>query len=225
MSQLHSHVDQLFRGYKQTKQIAELKEEILSNLEAKAADLISTGMPHTEAIRKSIASIDHVDFLMDGRKRIRLLPYSLELLQIALLYVLVAWVITIPLAMLGKGIVLNTLLLVIVIIAGLLFLILQFNKKWVTHGILTTYHYKGALRLRRLAWLLWSLFVILMTLNTTALQFGSNLWFSRPVTLSGPYQFAIVGVRYALPFISIIIPLLIHASLRLAPKYEAGDAQ
>ncbi|UVI30135.1 permease prefix domain 1-containing protein [Paenibacillus spongiae] len=225
MSHIHNHVDHLFRGYRQTKQVAELKKEILSNLEAKAADLMAAGVPQSEAIRQAIASIDNVDFLMDGRKKIELLPYCLELVQIALLYMLVAWVATIPLGLLGRLGQLNFFLLVIVIVAGLLFLALLFGKKMINRRIVSTYNYKAALRARRLAWLLWGLYILLMTLNTTALEFGSNLWFSRPVSISGPYQFAVLGIRYALPFISIVIPLLIHASLKLVHKYEAGDLQ
>ncbi|MDR0270460.1 hypothetical protein [Paenibacillus sp.] len=41
MNPLQEHVEKLFAGYNPTRQVRELKDEILSNLEAKVAELAS----------------------------------------------------------------------------------------------------------------------------------------------------------------------------------------
>ena len=71
--------------------------------------------------------------------------------------------------------------------------------------------------------MLWALYMFVTTLATTAVFFGSNLWFSRPIHIDGPYQFSLLMIRYALPFISILLPLLARDSFRLIEKYEVGE--
>lgn len=59
-------MDHLFRKYQPTKQIQELKVEILSNLEAKVADLTASGMAYRDAVQQvkdSIRSIDNWIYL------------------------------------------------------------------------------------------------------------------------------------------------------------------
>lgn len=64
MHRISKHVDRLFAKYKEDQQIKELKEEIIGNLEAKVADLISRGIQQDEAIKIAIESIDSVDNLI-----------------------------------------------------------------------------------------------------------------------------------------------------------------
>lgn len=222
MNPLKSHVEHLFSGYKENKQIKELKEEILSNLEAKVADLTVDGMEYNQAVIMATRNIDSVDDLIDGNKKVYSNRFKLEFIQIALLYSLIAWIVTIPLGILNISTVINTFLLIIVFMIAILFLILNTQKKISYLNKITIYNMNTWIRFRKIAWLIWGLFMIAAILGITAIHFGSNLWFSRPISISGPYQFAVIVVNYALPFISIIIPLLINTSLKLIHKYEVG---
>jgi len=43
----------------------------------------------------------------------------------------------------------------------------------------------------------------------------SNLWFSRPIKIDGPYNFALMLARYFTPLVTIVLPLSINS----LPKY------
>lgn len=53
MHSLQIHVEKLFAKYKSSRQIEELKWEVLSNLEARVADLVADGMPLEQAVKKA----------------------------------------------------------------------------------------------------------------------------------------------------------------------------
>jgi len=69
---------------------------------------------------------------------------------------------------------------------------------------------QSAFKAKKISWIMWLLFIVVYTLFTTAIQFGSNIWFSRPVIITGPYQFVEIAIRYGIPLISIIIPLILN---------------
>lgn len=63
-----------------------MKYEVLSNLEAKLQDLTDSGMEYSKAVNKAIASIDNIDYLIDGNRQVYVNKYKLEYIQIILLY-------------------------------------------------------------------------------------------------------------------------------------------
>ncbi len=225
MNSLERYVNSLFKGYKNNEEIMELKAEILSNLEAKVADLQAKGTDYDQAVKLASENFDsdNVDSLIDGNKKIYVNRYKLEFLQLAFLYVLVAWIVTIPFRIAGMGIVLNGLLLIAAIVVGAVFYILNAKKKSGYNDATSFYNIKSAMRYKKVAWLVWGLFVITTTVSITAIQFGSNIWFSRPIGVSGPYQVALLVIRYALPFVSIIIPMLFSTCPKLIDKYKVGE--
>ncbi|GGH18355.1 permease prefix domain 1-containing protein [Paenibacillus segetis] len=224
MNELQMYVDRLFRRHKNNKQTNDLKAEILSNLEAKVADLTSGGMEYKQAVKVATENIDSVDFLLDhGNKKIYFTRYLTELLQIALLYCLIAWIVTIPLRIIGEGIVLNGVLFIIFIIVGALFLIFRFIKANRFVNMTFTCDQDAIKRNRNLIWFIWILFITVWTLGNVAIDFGSNIWYSHQIKIGGPYQFAVLAIRYALPFVSVIIPMLFQASVKLIAKYEVGS--
>lgn len=70
MNRLKEHVDRLFSGYKESSQIRELKDEILSNLEAKVADLTSNGMEYHQAVSITVEQFNQIDGLIDDHKKV-----------------------------------------------------------------------------------------------------------------------------------------------------------
>ncbi|MFF2530155.1 permease prefix domain 1-containing protein [Brevibacillus sp. NPDC058079] len=223
MESLQHYVDQLFQKYRGSKQIEELKWEVLSNLEAKVADLVADGLSLDEAVKKAKANLPSIDSIVGERRQVYIFLLVQELLQLGLLYVLIAWIVTMPLRIWGMGIFLNYSLFAICILIGIVYLILLGINRPASSHHLTSMNVRFAFLLRKTGWMLWALYIVGTLVFTTALYFGSNLWFSTPVNLTGPYQFANVVVSYALPFLSILIPLWLHAIPRLILKYDAGE--
>jgi len=223
MDSLKNHVDGMFSKYKESKQIRELKYEVLSNLEAKLQDLTGNGMEYNEAVNKAIASIDSIDYLIDGNSQIYANKYKLEYIQIGLLYSIIAWILTIPLGVIGLGIAWNTIFFIISITLGIWYFTLNKKRDSEFFERKSFINLEAAVKVRKSAWIIWVLYIIVYTLFTTAVHFGSNIWFSRPVNISGPYQFAVVAIRYLLPLITMIIPLILNRAPKLILKYEVGE--
>lgn len=213
------HVDFLFRKYPINKHIKELKEEILGNLESKKADLIAEGLDEDTAVTQAKQSITTIDYLIDGNRRIYINQYMVELLQWVLIYLLVSWIITIPLQIGIEGNTLSFFLFCIAIIVGVIYLTRSKNDLSATKYVNTASFVKW----KKYVWIIWGLFFLAATLYTTALNFGSNIWFSRPIYINGPYQFAIVAIKFILPIVTIQIPLLVNKAFKLLDKYEVSD--
>ncbi|WP_411502510.1 permease prefix domain 1-containing protein [Brevibacillus centrosporus] len=222
MDKIQQHVDRLFRTYKGSKQAQELKQEILSNLQARVADMTMSGVSREAAISSAIANIPSIAHLLDEKPRVFLYRFWVEWVQRVLLFTLIAWIVTMPFRFVGNGTGSNTLLMFIAlgigIVYGGLLLLKRYDRK--TGGM----NVQAALRLRKIGWLLWVLLMGVSLFYTTALHFGSNLWFSRPIHISGPYQFANVAIDYLKPFVTLLIPLALHMVPKLLMKYEVGEA-
>ncbi|WP_068787150.1 permease prefix domain 1-containing protein [Paenibacillus phocaensis] len=224
MNPLQKHVDRLFAGYPATGRIRELKEEILGNLEAKTADYMAGGMNYEQAVQAATASLTRIDGLIDENPQIYVNRYRLELLQKVLLFTLILWIFTIPLRMIERT-PLSYLFLALVLLLGCLYLIL--NALWRGRALEVTAprNIPIARRRSRLVWLLWGLFIVITVLGITALRFSSNIWFGYQVKIGGPYQFAVLGIQYAKPLLTILIPLAFQASATLISKHEAGEPE
>lgn len=222
MNPLQKHVEKLFSGYPPTRQVRELKAEILSNLEAKAADLTAEGMEYAQAVEAAKANMTSVEGLLEEQASYDISKYRTAMLQTALLYCLIAWIITIPMRLFRVAENLSLLLPLIALVLGLIYL--SVRGAATGDAVKTSrFNHAAAALSRNLAWMIWGLFFLTMTMYTTALHMGSNIWFGRPLHLSGPYQFGVLAANYAWPLVTIIIPLLFSASLRLKIKYEAGS--
>ncbi|GIO32537.1 MULTISPECIES: permease prefix domain 1-containing protein [Paenibacillus] len=221
MNPLREHVEKLFAGYKQTRQVRELKEEILGNLEAKVADLTAEGMEYGEAVKAAKAGMASVDGLIEGQMHYDAAKYREELMQTALLYCLIAWIVTIPMRLVGVAGQLSLLLPLIALLLGIIYLIVRGSATGENRRN-ETWDQAAAERSRKLAWIVWGIFVLAMTASTTALHMGSNIWFGRPLHISGPYQFGVLAANYVWPLVTVIVPLLFNASVRLKYKHGAG---
>lgn len=224
MNPLQKHVDRLFAGYPATARIRELKEEIAGNLEAKAADFMAGGMDYEQAVKAAVSSLPHIDGLIDDHREIYINRYRLELLQQVLLYALIVWIITIPMRILERSL-LSFTLLAFALLLGVVYLALK--AAWREDRLAATAprNFNHARRRSRIVWLIWGLFILLTILANTALHFGSNIWFGYQIKIGGPYQFAMVGLSYAKPFVTILIPLAFQAATRLIPKHEAEERE
>lgn len=223
MNSLKDYVDELFRKYTADKEINELKAEIWGNLEARKADLMKSGMDETVATEQAKLSITHIDELIDGNKNVYIRRLEVESLQQALLNLVIAWVITIPATIFRGTILVGGLLFLAVIIVGILYLTryrdMDKNRDDFKQRQYVNINY--FIKLKKTIWLWWGVFAALSIVLVTGANFGSNIWFSRPIHINGPYMFATILVQYLLPLFSIVIPLTFHSIPKLITKNEA----
>ncbi|WP_136607807.1 permease prefix domain 1-containing protein [Paenibacillus dokdonensis] len=221
MNPLQEHVERLFAGYKPTRQVRELKDEILSNLEARVTDLTAEGMTYNQALEVARANMTSVEGLIEEQSSYDVVKYRTAMLQTALMYCLIAWIATIPMRLFRVAENLSLLLPLIAVILGMIYLIVRGSAASAQQRTVK-FDSTAADHSRKLVWIIWGIFVLAVTMSTTALHMGSNIWFGRPVHISGPYQFGVLAANYAWPLVTIVIPLLFNASLRFKMKYEAG---
>lgn len=225
MEALQQYVDCLFRKYKGSHQIEELKLEVLSNLEAKVADLTSQGVSLDEAIHRAKSNLTSIDHLIEDEHQVYRNQFLLEYIQIALLYSLIAWIVTLPFMFMGANTLLNTALMVITIVLGISYLLMYMKRHSPMMQQLSVMNLRAAMKLRKIGWIIWTIYIMVTSAYTTAMQFGSNIWFGRAVHVDGPYQFAMISIPYLIPMISIAIPLLLHTAPQLILKYEADGGE
>lgn len=218
MDELKMHVDRLFSKYKGSSSVDDLKAEILSNLEAKKNDLLSSGMGEEAATKTAKGSITSIDALIDGNRKVRSYPYKIEKLQTILLILIVAWIFTTPFIILGNFI--NLIFLLSIVIIGSVYLFKTFKKSATDVDGYEYVNIHSQAKQARLVWIFWSAFMLLCILTITGIHFSSNLWFSRSVRIDGPYQLAKLLSKYITPFFTIVIPLIFTKVSKLWTKYE-----
>lgn len=223
MKELEEYVDRMFKSYRKIQSVKELRDEVLSNLEAKAEDYIHEGMPKEEAIRRATKNIHSIDTIMDGNVVIFSEDYKTQLRQAALIYLLIVWIITIPLRINLYGMMINDLIILITIPAAIMYVCQLKNKASKLQKETKVVNILKLSESRKIAWIIWGIFIIAATAFTTALRFGSNIWFQRKVYIDGPYQFAVIVLNYILPVITIIIPMIFSKAWNLVNKCEVKE--
>jgi len=223
MENLKSYVDQLFIKYGHSLEINELKEEILSNLTAKKADLMANGLDEVTALIRAKESITSVDNLIDSNLNIYKHQFKFEILQRGLIYFMIAWIILIPCSISRTGIIINQLILWSIIIAGVIYIMTRTRKDSPTWNSTSYISINKLKRYSKYSWIIWSIFIGLSILKTTGIHFASKIWYHRSIAIDGPYQLASLIIEYAVPLVTIIIPLLLHGLPKLAMKYEVNN--
>lgn len=222
-NKLEKHIDHLFAHYRQTKETAELKSEMLSNLEARVADYTQNGMAYEDAVNLAIQNLDTIDFIADENQPIYINRFKFDLVQTGFIYILIGWILSIPLRMNASGIWVNTLFSFIVVIGAIIYVLLIVKRSKFNLNAITALNLARLARAGKAAWIVWGLFVAANFAITTALRFGSNLWFGQAIHLDGPYQFAVIAIDYLIPLFTIIVPLIFNKAIALAAKHEVTD--
>jgi len=218
MTDLQKYVDSLFRQQKLTPELKDLKEEIVSNMIAKRDDLIAQGMDAERAAEKAKQSLSDVDFLIDGNQLTDVGKYHLECIQTVLLNCIIFWIFSFPLLFTGYASFSYTGL-ALVIVSGCTY-ILRRNQPTSRVGFLSV---TASKRRKKMVWTIWGLFFFIAVGTMAALTFGSNIWFGRPLNISGPYQMANIAVRFYLPMLTILIPITFGNFQKLLLKNRKGQ--
>ncbi|WP_128100535.1 permease prefix domain 1-containing protein [Paenibacillus sp. DCT19] len=219
------HMERLFEHAQDTTANRELKEEIHSNLTARVEDYIDQGMSEKQAFEKAIQHIAGLDQIMSDQHQVQRFPYWTAVLQSALIYCLIAWIITIPMRVLMEGKIVNFWLMIAsALVGGAYLLYMLGNRERQRNAEATTVIRSTTLRkMTRIVWWMWGALILIMWGTQAALRFGSNIWYSRPVQVEGPYQFAVLVIAFVIPLLTIIVPLIVQKAGRLVREFEVGE--
>lgn len=219
-SDLEIFVDRLFANHRKTKAVLDLRNEVLSNLEAKVTDYMGNGMEYQHAVSLAIKDIEVIDNLIDDNQKIYINQFRYDMAQNALLHILIAWILTIPLRLVPMGMMANNVLILLIFLSGIFFFLTRSQKDIPRTAIINTLSLK---RLNRGTWIIWGLYAAVITLYTLMIHFGSDLYFGRSIQIDGPYALYVIVLEIVIPLMTVIIPLLLLKADRLIKKYEVSD--
>lgn len=217
MIDLQKYVDGLFRHQRLTPEVKDLKEEILSNMIAKRDDLITQGLSAEKATEKAKESLSAIDYLIDGNQLTDVGKYHLECMQTLLLNCIVFWIFSLPLLFTHYAPT-SYIGLLCVIISGCAYILSKDKKE----NVIAFLSLSASEHRKKVAWTIWSAFFLVAVGTMVALTFGSDIWFGRPLNITGPYQMANIAVRFYLPLLTIIIPITISSFSRILLKCRKG---
>ncbi len=214
MDELKEYVRALFRHQPKTLETEELRAEILSNMQAHCLDLMAQGLPEAEAVAQAKAALPSVDGLVEDAQLTQAGAYAADCALTALLYSALFWILSLPLFFTGARFV-PWLGLLLTAAAGIVWLCLRRCRT--ADAFLSV---RKSARRKRMVWLLWTAFAIVSCAVAAAVLFGSNLWFQRPVTVSGPYQAAQLASWFYAPLLTVALPLCVSSCDRRLRKFE-----
>lgn len=218
MMEIKEYVDELFRHQHITPEVKDLKEEILSNMLAKRDDLISQGFDADRATEKAKESLSTIDCLIDGNQLTDIRMYHLECVQTMLLNSILFWIFSLPLLFTGYAL-FSYMGSMLVILFGCNYL---WRKNKNTGGLVFL-SLTASKRRQKVAWIVWTLFFLVAVGTMAALTFGSDVWFGRPLNISGPYQMANIAVRFYLPLLTVMIPITFSNFSKILQKCGKGQ--
>ncbi|MFI2856538.1 permease prefix domain 1-containing protein [Paenibacillus sp. JSM ZJ436] len=221
--ELERFVEQLFAGQRSTPAVEELKYEILTNLEDKVRDYVEQGMSDAEAIAAATRDLDSIEPFLeeDGRQPTNLSSLARDLLQHGLLLLLLACIVTLPARLSYSGSMLHNVLLLLAGILGagyVVYAILAPRRS----AIIVNIPVKLLSTISRWTWLLWGAWLAVVTGFALLLRFGSDLWFGRGLSFSGPYELYALAMELLAPLAAICIPLLVGRARRRVSLYEVS---
>lgn len=218
MDELKKYVDDLFLHKPLTTEAKELKDEIYSNMLARKQDLINQGLTEKEAIQQAKESITSIDPMLEDQKSYYSNRFKTECWQTLLFYSIILWILSIPTIILDVQLFSFAAFLLTIMIA-VIYLITKNNNQDTT-AYIDRNHF---IKLRKIAWVVWSIFFVMSIVTITALLFGSNIWFGRPVKINGPYQFGVMAVKYYVPAITALLPLALSSIPKILDHYVRMD--
>ncbi|MDE6984576.1 MAG: hypothetical protein K2O99_08605 [Lachnospiraceae bacterium] len=217
MIDLKDYVDELFRHQRLTPEVRDLKEEILSNMTAKMEDLTAQGIEADVAAKKAKESLTAIDCLIDANQLTDITKYHLECTQTVLLNCIIFWIFSLPLLFTHFA-TFSYLGLLLTITFAVVYLLQTKQQTEVVAFLSIT----ASERRKKIAWIVWGLFFAVCAGTMAALTFGSDIWFGRPLNISGPYQMANIAVRFYMPLLTILIPVTVSSFTKLLLKNRKG---
>ena len=216
MKELERYVNHLFRQQAETAEMRDLKEEILSNMQAQKADLMAQGMSEAEAIRQVKKSLPSLDGMVEDQQMTWIDRYHADCLRALLLTSIVWWILLLPTELLlwrESRIALTAAAMGATFILFVAYLIqkLQHRDRAEIRSV------SDCRRKVKITWMVWGLFVAVVLLMGVGAYWASDIWFHRPLHLpriDGPWSLAIV----LQPFYGLALTDLLPLTVARFPK-------
>lgn len=217
LKEVQAYIETLFVYQKKTPQSAEMKEKLLDCMTRKINELISQGQTGIQAFHTIKRSISAEEWLLNGNQLTDMAGYKTQCLYYILLNCVLFWIFTLPL-LFTKYALISFIGLVATIILAISYAITLKKSKSAEKVALISVSENG--KRRKVAWIIWSVFALVYILAVALVLFGSNLWFGRPVEISGPYEFANIAVHFYIPLLTVFIPITFHCLTKTLPEFE-----
>lgn len=209
MEELNSYVDRLFKGYKLTNEMLDLKAEILGKLAAKKAELMEIGYSQDEALKMAEESITEIDSLIDGNRCIYISKFKRAVLQKILLYLGLSFIIAAICRTTPDIAAPQTVVFWVLLVSCLVYLGICVRKSpdyWMKTGYINTKQFE---KWKKYGWLLAIILIIICWLRITYIHFAARLLFHHPLPIGGSDQIAALIFDYILPLLFLVIPLVL----------------
>lgn len=217
MNELQKYVDTLFSYQRKNAKTENLKEKLLSKMIKEVNDLILQGMTGVEALEKAMEGLGSEEWLTGGNQLTDMQEYTVQCSYSVLLNCTLFWIFTLPLLFV-KYTPICFIGLIATFVSGIFYIMKSRNyKKTETLALISILESR---RRRKIVWVLWGVFFSIFIFAKAAVLFGSNLWFRRPVEISGPYAFANLVLQFYVPLLTIFIPITVGSFTNLLSKYE-----
>ena len=144
--------------------------------------------------------------------------FRTECRQTLLLYATILWILSIPMIIL-RDTLFSAITFFFVVALGVSYLRSR-KQNQDEIAFINGNRYKT---IRTMVWIIWLIFFVVCTVTISAIMFGSNVWFARPVQISGPYEFAMIAARYYIPVTTILFPVAVGSFPHILVKNEKRD--
>lgn len=218
MDELRAYVDALFARRGDTPENRDLKEEIYGNLAARRDDLIAQGVSEPEAVRAAKAQLPSLDGVLGTGVRVYAQQWRAGRMQSLLLASVIVWILTIPTLLVRAGAACLAAFAPVVV-----FGVLYLRRRRVDPKELMTVDTVRLRWERRRVWLIWAVCFVVCVGAASAVLFASNVWFSQPVRIDGPYALGVAAAPYYLALSTAAYPITVGTFPRLLAQCEGSE--
>lgn len=214
MKELERYVKQLFRQQADTAEMRDLKEEILSNMQAQKADLMAQGLSEDEAIRQVKNSLPSLDGLVEDQQLTWVDRYHTDCLRAMLLTSIVYWILILPTQVLSWAQSNWFFQAKWYLLFGMVITLILAVAYWIQKSLHQDRAERRAIsecrRKVALVWKFWGALVAVILLTEIGVYWASDIWFHRPLHLphiNGPWSLAVTLLPFYLLALTALVPL------------------
>ena len=217
MIEVSKYIDMLFSYQRKNAKTEALKEKILNEIIINVNDLLLQGVDEIDALKKVKESVTKEERLIDGNQVTDIHEYLVQCSYSVLLNCTLFWIFSLPLLFV-KYAPICYIGLVLTLIAAIFYIFQsKCNKKTNTFALVSILESK---KRKKTIWRLWGIFFSVSVAVKMAVLFSSNLWFGRPIEITGPYSLINIVLPFYVPLLSVFIPITIGSFTNLLIKNE-----
>lgn len=217
MSEVSKYIDMLFSYQRKNAKTEALKEKLLNEMISNINDLLLQGADEVDALKKVKESVTKEEWLIDGNQITDMQEYLVQCSYSVLLNCTLFWIFSLPLLFVKYAFICYIGLVLTLIVAVFYIFESKRNKKT---NILALVSISESRKRKKTIWRLWGIFFSFSIVVKMAVLFSSNLWFGRPIEITGPYSFINIVLPFYVPLLSVFIPIAIGCFTNLLLKNE-----